>query len=197
MERTFRADRFPQCRPGAAFSRGRPRIRPRQPQIFVRAVCPGDDSERHGPLVDRSAQRRDRQRLGLSLSRCDRADQQLAFHTDLAGPIRACGRSDSSGDHRRRPAVCAFARDRALPGLHAQHGRIVRDPRGFAAEPLFHPRDGNDPVDHGLRPFQLCRPAGRFRARRADDASAVRGLRPVSGEMELYAAFRREPRGGV
>lgn len=46
-------------------------------------------------------------------------------------------------------------------GLMHNMGRIERLPRGFAPQRIVHAAARHDPLDHGLRAFQLRGPAGR------------------------------------
>ena len=71
------------------------------------------------------------------------ADQQLAFHTDLAG---RSARAASRFLRRSSATPCGVLSHEIGHCLgFMQHGRIVRDPRGFAASPSFTRETGTTP----------------------------------------------------
>ena len=116
---------------------------------------------RHGTLVGRPPLGRDHQRLGADVQRRGEAGRQLAFRADRTGR-RARARQGAA--RRRIPGVAGVhprPRGGTLPRTDAQHGRIERLPRGFAPQRIVHAAARHDPLDHGLRAFQLRGPAGR------------------------------------
>ena len=161
LEQGLREDRIQKRHAHRGLPEGRSRIRSRQPEILLHPLRPGRRGQRHGTLVGRPPLGRDHQRLGADVQRRGEAGRQLAFRADRTGR-RARARQGAA--RRRIPGVAGVhprPRGGTLPRTDAQHGRIERLPRGFAPQRIVHAAARHDPLDHGLRAFQLRGPAGR------------------------------------